>query len=316
MNQPSHGGRGLGPAELWQYALDPEPYRVAGIPDWIDELDLKPAPPYLKMGTRALDLDTWLTPDVHRDAEVALRNRLLDEQRPLVFGCAPSADAAAAETLRLVVEWLTEHTDVPADQLVVDPDEHPLISAARLVQEDLCLMVQRDGSWYFDGGVVCFPTLWLLEDKIGRTTTALHGPVAHYVDELAERVDRFFDRLTPDRPVWRRNLGVKPYPLLFLAADKLGQPLGETLQLGADAEPLWLRSERQTLRILPDSGAILFTIRVQIAPAGCLRQLPDRAGDLAAMYRAWDTGQQGYKMGGNDLVPAFIPWLERVAAGH
>ena len=305
----------LTPAELWGYAIDPEPYRNAGTPMWLDELDLNPAPPYLKMGTRALDLDTWLTPDTHRATEVALRNRLLDEQRAHVFGCTPSADAASAETLAMVVDWLRTNTDVSPDELVVDPNEHPLAAAARLVQEDLCLMIPRDGSWYFDGGVVCVPTLWLLDEKLGRSTTGVHVPVAHYEEELAERVDRFFDRLTVDRPVWRRNLGVKPYPLLFLAAHKLDQPIGETLHLGPDAEPLWLRSERQTIRLLPESGAILFTIKVQITPAGCLRARPDRAADLAAMYRAWDTGQQGYKMGGNDLVPAFVPWLEAVAHG-
>ena len=218
----------LTPAELWGYAIDPEPYRNAGTPMWLDELDLKPAPPYLKMGTRALDLDTWLTPDTHRATEVALRNRLLDEQRAHVFGCTPSADAASAETLAMVVDWLRTNTDVSPDELVVDPNEHPLAAAARLVQEDLCLMIPRDGSWYFDGGVVCFPTLWLLDEKLGRSTTGVHVPVAHYEEELAERVDRFFDRLTVDRPVWprcRTTVAAQRTPDPSPAARERGHPV-------------------------------------------------------------------------------------------
>ena len=67
---------------------------------------------------------------------------------------------------------------------------------------------------------------------------------------------------TEVRIVVRRNWGFSAHPLLFapdLAA--LRQPR----RYAPDA--VWLRSERQTLRRLPDSGAILFAIRVQLAPA-------------------------------------------------
>jgi hypothetical protein len=47
-----------------------------------------------------------------------------------------------------------------------------------------------------------------------------------------------------------------------------------------------LRSERQTLRRLPDSGAVLFTIRVQQAPFGVLAHRPEAAARLAARIRA------------------------------
>ena len=98
---------GLDPG-LARYAQDPGPYRDAcadGTPDWLDELELRPAPPHHRMGTRALDLAAWFVVDAHRDAELALRRRLLTERANEVFAALPSAEAASAELLELIGEW-------------------------------------------------------------------------------------------------------------------------------------------------------------------------------------------------------------------
>ncbi len=295
-------------AELWHYALDPAPYAAAGAPPWLDELDFKVAPPHNKMGTHSLDADSFLEVDQFADAEIGLRRRLLDEQHDVVFGALPSADDAARETLELVTDWLERHGR-PAPPAAVSV--HPLERAASAVQEDLCLMVQRDGDWHFDAGAVLFPTIWRLCDKLGGSTAAIHGPVHGYVDELSSRVDGFFNGLRPGRVVWRRNLSIKPFHLLHVPVDKVAQPVGE-LRVEADGSPFWLRTERQTLQRLARSGAILFTIKVQIAPAGVLLSRPDRVRDLLAMYGSWDDGMSAYKIAANKLDVSFIPWLQRI----
>ena len=250
------------------------------MPAWLDELSLHPSPPHLRMGTRSLDLDRWLIADEHRETELDLRRRLIAERREDVFGALDGTDAACAETLALVRDWLQTQEHVGG---TADLDDHPLAAAGRLVQEDLCLMVRHDDGWYLDAAVLCFPTLWLLGDKLGRVNADVHAPVPHFAEELRAKVDGFFDRLSPGKPVWRRNFSIMPEPMLCLAAREFDPPLS-SVTLAADGAPLWLRSERQTLRRLPESGAILFTIRVQIAPAGVLLARPDRARDLAAMY--------------------------------
>ena len=125
--------------------------------------------------------------------ELALRSRLLDERRDVVYGALPGTDEAAATTLGLVCSWLGDH-DI--EYAAPDPDDPPLVAAGRLVQEDLCLMMHRDGEWHLDAGVLCFPTLWDLHDRLGLPTPRVHERVAHY-DEIESRVDRFFDRLPP-----------------------------------------------------------------------------------------------------------------------
>lgn len=292
---------------LWSYVPDTAQYEAAGVPAWLDALELAPAPPHVKMLTRSLASE-WLIADQFRAMEIALRHRLLDEQHDLVFAMNPSAEQAAIETLQLVEQWLAQNGLPPAPV-----GFHPLEAAGRAIQEDLCLMVKRDGSWHLDGAVLCFPSFWSLTEKFGRPTIDVHQGVAHYDDELAPRVDRFFDRMRVGQVVWRRNLSVKPYPLLFVPLPRRAQPVGD-LTTTADGSPFWLRSEWQTLQLLPQTGAILFTIKLQLAPARVLMLRPDRAADLLAMYRSWDDEMVRYKIASNNLEPGFIPFLEKLSA--
>lgn len=281
--------------------------RRPGQPAWLDELELTPAPSHVKMLTRSLG-DDWLIADQFRAMEMGLRQRLIDEQHDLVFAMSPNAEGAAHETLRLVEQWLVRNKLPPTPA-----GFHPLEAAGRAIQEDLCLMVKRDGSWHLDGAVLCFPSFWSLTEKFGRPTAGVHQGVAHYDEELAPRVDRFFDRMRAGQVVWRRNLSVKPYPLLFVPLPKRAQPVGD-LSANEDGSPFWLRSEWQTLQLLPQSGAILFTIKMQLAPARVLMNRPDRAADLLAMYRSWDDEMVRYKIDANNLAPGFIPFLEKLSA--
>lgn len=299
----------LVPDVLWSYVPDFRLYEEAGVPDWLDELDLTPAPPYLKMGTRTVDVSDCLRIDPFRDSELSLRNRLLDEQHEVVFASRPSADAASTETLELVRAFLRDRGITPP---AMPDDMHPLEAAGRVVQEDLCLMMRRGDDWHLDAAVLCFPSLWSLQEKFESSTSGLHRDVAHYSEELSPRVDRFFDRLKPGQAVWRRNLSIKAYPLLFLPQRKAFGDAGR-IEVADDGSPFWLRTERQTLQVLPSSGAILFTIKLQLAPARVLLTRPDRAGDLLTLYRSLDEGLTTYKTAGNPLSETFLPWLEGIS---
>lgn len=295
---------------LERYRLDPAPYAASAAratPEWLDELDLKPAPPHLRMGTHSLDLDHWFVIDEHFESEMELRQRLLDEQRPEVCALLGSAEDAASETLDLIRSWLAER-----GRSTETTDSNPLAAAGQLVQDDLCLMINRDGDWYLDGGILCFPSVWRLTEKIGKPTGEVHAPVHHYAEELSSKVDRFFDRLTPERPVWRRNLSLKPTNALYLPVSKV-EVERAAVEVNDDGAPYWLRSERQTLRRLPKTGAILFGIRTQIAPISVLLQRRDRARDLLAMYESWDEAMGQFKMVDSDIGASLLPWLARIS---
>lgn len=302
--------------ELLAYAPDTRPYDLLADrdrpPAWLDELDLRPGPPHVRLGTHGTTLDRWLLPDAARSAELALRARLLAERTDEVVGIAPGEDtaveAAGAELLAAVLAWLVA---AGVDHADPSPGEHPLVAAARLVQEDLCLLVRHDDGWHLAGGVLAFPSLWRLHDRLGRPLLGVHAPVPGY-DSVGERVDRFLDRLRPDRVVWRRNVLLKPFPHLHTPQADLAS-LAPT-PVDADGAPYWIRSERQSFRLLPDSGAIVFAIRTQIARAEVLLGRPDVAAALVDHVRSWDAPLRAYRSADVGRFPSFLAWLESVAA--
>lgn len=251
------------------------------------------------MGTRGLEPSAWLLPDDDRASDLAEKARLLAERHDEVFAALPSTvvTAASQEVLGLVTAALAE---AGIAIVAAAPGLHPLDAAGRMVQEDLCLLVERDGAPHLDAASLCFPSYWRLAEKLGRPIAEVHGPVAHYADELATKVDRFLQRLPADRPVWRRNWSIHDDPTYFLPdptpPHAVEPPTG-----------LWLRSERQTLRRLGTPGVVLFTIRTQQVPLGTLADRPDITRRMAAAIEAWSPTLAAYK--GDHGALAAVAWL-------
>lgn len=245
------------------------------------------------MATRGLGAAHWLLPDGDRDRDLALKGQLLRERHEEVFAAldSPCVAAASAEVLALVVD---------AAGSVPDSNLHPLDAAGQLVQEDLCLLVERGGAPHLDAASLCFPSYWRLADKLGRPMAEVHHPVAHYAHELAAKVDRFIARLPPDRPVWRRNWSIHDDPAYFLPDRTPPREVDPP-------DGLWLRSERQTLRRLRTPSTVLFTIRTQQVPLAVLAERPDTATRMADAIAAWSPELVAYK-GGHGAVAA-VAWL-------
>jgi hypothetical protein len=282
-------------------------------PAWLDELGLRAdGPPWLAMGLARVPESAWLVPDDRREVELAERHELLARRHDEVVGALPGTEAAGAEVLDLVRDWEARHRPELAADVSDGPAAgvHPLELAARRVQEDLVLMVPRDGRHHLDAAVLCFPSHWRLADKLGGSALAIHGPVPRYREDLAERVDRYLERLRPEVIGARRNWSVHDSPALF-APEPPRNP--RPAVAGEVGERFWLRSERQTLRRLPRSGAVLFTIRVQQAPFAVLAERPDVAAALAERL----TGQPPELTEMNGLAPhvdVVVGWLREMAA--
>lgn len=84
-------------------------------------------------------------------------------------------------------------------------------------------------------------------------------------------------------------------------------------------EEVAMRSERQTLRKLPKSGAVLFTIRTHLTPIPTMAKEPGVPGRLASAMRSWPEDVQWYK-GVRRFRDVCLPYLdaaheEQVASG-
>lgn len=278
-----------------------------------------------EMGLNALDPADWLWPDERFDAEVAERERLLRERPGEVLALLPGAGPAAAELLEAVATFLLAHhadrhrrvgdtLHGPGGRSVDLADPHPLRAAARLVQEDLCLMQPvpaAGGPYALTGAALCFPAHWRLADKLGRPLAAIHAPVPGFAERLGAPVDRLFASLPVERPVWRANWSVVESPALFHP-----QPREPPPDLAAEdaGRRLWVRVERQTLRRLPRTRAVVFTIRTLVRPLGEVAAEPAVAAATAAGLRGLDPAMAAYK-GVPALAAALLGWLDRRAGG-
>lgn len=221
------------------------------------------------MQTRSLRDRPWLVADDRRHDELALKRSLLLEHRDRVLVATESSRTAGNDLVALIEQA----------GLSVDPnaDEHSLAVAGLSVQEDLCLLQRRSSGWFLDSASLSFPTRWLLQDKVNRHIAEVHAPVGGYTPRINGAVDRLFDQLT-DRPVWRRNWFLMSNPALFQPER---QPIAVMPQSYALTR-LYVRSERQTLRLLP-CGWIVFTIRIQQATLRAALNTPERVSD----FRNW-----------------------------
>jgi dimethylamine monooxygenase subunit A len=166
---------------------------------------------------------------------------------------------------------LKSHKGFEGEKFLTDLNKngmHPLDLAARLVQEDLLIMLppnKKQTGWWLAAGSLIFPSRWSLKDKFRKTMDAIHAPVPFYKDKLKTTTNNFFDQMPFDDIFAQRNWSLYDTPSLRQDGTK---PFVKKTDINSKnaGEHLWLRVERQTLRKLKSTGAILFTIRIHIHP--------------------------------------------------
>jgi len=115
-------------------------------------------------------------------------------------------------------------------------------------------MLPRESEHVLGGAILCFPASWTLREKIGRPLMRIHKTVPKYDENIGKRVQRLFDAIKVGKPMWRANAHLEDSPELFTAR------LEDTPHQAKSAAPPYLRSERQTMVRLPNSGAVVFAI--------------------------------------------------------
>ena len=253
-------------------------------------------PERMQIGARVLDLAQWIEVDADYAADLAEKRRLLREAPTQVLACLPQGLAGSREVLALLESHLPRYFPALTPSVEsADETLHPLAQAALKVQEDLCVMSLEQGEWVLTAAAVCFPNRWDLTGKIGRSLMGIHQPVPHYAEKIGAATDSLFHKLTVDRPLWRLNWTIVDSPILH---QPVPVPLPDALRPDSEnlAENLWFRRERQTLRKLPASGDILFTIRTYTDTlAEMARRDPEFRRHLAGSMRGLDQAMVDYK---------------------
>ncbi len=217
-------------------------------------------------GIQPVEGDDWLRLDEAFAGQMAERDARITTELPRVHALLPEGEAAAQELLDTVLAKIGQTPGYRheggvvyrPDGVAVEVDRcQPLVTAGRLVQEDLCLLEAQDGEHRLIGAILCFPASWTLAQKIGRPMLAIHAPVHHYTEDVARRVQRLFDAIRPEQALWRMNALVYDDPTLF-------QPRLEGESRPKPVERLYMRCERQCLLRLPQSRAVVFSIHTYL----------------------------------------------------
>ncbi|MFT3997627.1 MAG: DUF3445 domain-containing protein [Asticcacaulis sp.] len=220
--------------------------------------------PLFRIGLAPLGDEVWLERDERLPAYLAEKARLLSDQRDAVFGAEAGSHAAQAEALDTISAYL--------NQPIEAEDKAPLIAAARQVAEDLVILQKSPEGWRVTAGCVCFPSSWALSEKLGKALHDVHAPVPDFQEGTrnAAVIERIFDNLRPEEPVIRWNWSV-------YGNDTLHHPhLSPPNRFGPNGDKVYLRVERQTLRKLPVTGAVLFTIGIHLTPLEAIETHPER----------------------------------------
>ena len=185
---------------------------------------------------------------------------------------------------------LAESLDIP-----VGRQESPMKTCVQLgrvwAPDILLLRPVEDSQPCLVAGCVCFPSSWSLAEKMGRPLDAIHEPVPTLNAQFSIPVKQFLSRMKPGISWERINWGLS-------RSSELNQhPHRRLPRLDASVElkDVWFRVEYQSLVMLPQTGGILFGIRLIIAPLEELCSDGSFASGLAGALRTMPDAIAGYK---------------------
>jgi hypothetical protein len=288
------------------------------------------------IGLKPFDPRDWIETDSDLETYLGEKDRLFESVPDKVFMTRPDTVDAQREVLDALARHLPERFPdlyrLDGDTMIIgegdrrvrlDPDDPaPLKTASLLVQEDLVLMRASADGWRLVAASLCFPSSWSLAEKFDRPLQAIHIPVPAFGPgtRMAAVIARIFDKLKVETPVERLNWSLQEDGRLHHPRSKAERDEGAMKQAvdflsARDAGDAWIRVERQTLRRMPVSGDILFTIRIHLDPLAVLKTHPagaEASRGLAARLMELDADQLAYK-GLSASRDQLVGWLRDIA---
>jgi hypothetical protein len=238
----------------------------------------------LNMGLRSLTDGIWLEGGSDLDQQIGERLALADTARTVVYqelpGYRPAIEELVSRIARNLAEFHHNKYAVTSDSITYLPKNltidltatDVLLKVAAIIGEDLVVLAREDNEWKIVAGAVLFPSRWKLSEKIGKGMDAVHTPVPGFAEALAPYMTATFDKITADRPVWRKNWSLH-------STSDLHQPT--SIHAPATPENYWWRTERQTLTRATCGEFLYFTIRNRAEPLSWIKESAESAALFA-----------------------------------
>lgn len=268
------------------YRRSAETDQVCGItplhtltPDKVKTYDDRPWRPFRwpyhqTMSIYKLDLNHWLDMDKWYVRYIEEKAKIMGEHGKSCCDWLPESEDACEELLETIVKHMVArypacfkktgqgiHNLITGEQIDLRKPYklHPLQYISKLAKEDFYVVKQRpDGRHYLVAGAVPFPGAHFSVQKIlGQHIDVIHTDVPYYEEKLKPSMERWFSKLQPCNPVERATWYMTWDHELYCS--KIYHVAPGAAMPPVLANKLVVRVERQTLRRLPKSQAIIFT---------------------------------------------------------
>lgn len=219
---------------------------------------------------------------------LAERARLIAEAPSKYTALLPEGEDLLEETIALALDLNTipdtlfhQHTPLARCQRL-----------GELWEADFLLMKpDPQGVFRLHGGCVCFASHWALADKIGLPMLSIHQPVPDLNENLGKQINGFLQRIKPGISWERANWGLSRSSELNLHPS-LNRP---RLDASVNLDEVWWRLEEQSLVALPETGGILFGIKLVIKPLQEIKADPNACLGLIRALETMPAGMAAYK---------------------
>jgi hypothetical protein len=249
----------------------------------------------------------------------------------------PTSLAAQRELRDQVVSHLVAgHADLfdaSAGTLTFKPDGHtwnlndasiePLWQLSDIVQEDFMLLEEIDGRQTITAASNAYSSSGRLVESVGRDIRWAHEPVPNLTKLHGSRIDRILASVHEHNLCARYNWQLTPVAAIFYPPDPhaANHATMESVCTRLSEDPsltsslLYLRVERQTLRRLPETRAVAFSIHTYSDSLASLANDPAAQGALLALLESYSDERLKY-LEMDALRFAAMAWLESQTAAR
>ena len=265
----------------------------------------------VKVGLEPVEEPKWLEIDELFSSEIEEKKILYKIKHQEVYQETSSSFDSQEELLNLLRKHINKF--YPGHLKQNEPKRNkslsPLETASLLVQEDLVLMVPQKEEYFLGAASLCAPSNWSLKEKFNKSLLMLHKDVPSYSSKIGSRVNKIFINLPEEKIFQRFNWSMYETPILFQPAESKSY-VERSKQINQEnvGDKLFIRVERQTIRRLPITQSIIFTIRVHVDPLNSIKKDISLLQDLKKAIVNLNVSMKEYKSI-NQINQPLIDWL-------
>jgi dimethylamine monooxygenase subunit A len=198
-----------------------------------------------------------------------------------------------------------------------DASAEPLWQLSDVVQEDFMLLEEADGQPMITAASNAYSSSGRLVASVGRDIHWAHQPVPSLTATLGSRINRILQSVHENAPCARFNWQLTPLGSIFFPHDPhaANHSALKTVSVQLSKDPslapslLYMRVERQTLRRLPETRAVAFSIHTYSDPLATL--IPDTVSREALLKLLKSYSLERLQYNEMDTIrDAVIAWLE------